>query len=637
MKKFLFLLTVSLVLFKLSAQNLQIEPRAPQNQATLQLKYDPKGTPLEDSGEIMCLAIVFEEKGYKMQDIDLTNQAGVYEGKFTLPAGATAAAFTVTDPNSRYHELNGGDPVILLVNGPDGRPIKTAQANLAQFFLYFISIWGGTSDHSKALDLLEKEIAAFPEQEVQLAPHLAQLIEKVKPDSFQAHVKQSSAKFLNKKKANEKDLIAGYELAKLVKDEGQMSSIAASITKKYPKGEFVKLRKIESFYVEDDLNKKIALEEEIRKVYGRDEQMEQMIDQLNSHLTLAAAESGHWDLFQTYYTKIKNPNNLAGMFNNLAWAMTGEEINAPAKDLSKAKMLSEKSLELIEKAKSSQIPINRSPKQWKRDLEANNGIYADTYALILYKEGRMAEARKYQKIAMEKSPFISPDMEERYAFYLAKGGEQVEAEKILEKLIKENKATNEAKLLYQEVFLKNHTVESAYKKYFTKLEEEGQEKLVEKIRKSLINEETPAFSLTNLKGETVSSDQLKNKVVILDFWATWCGPCKQSFPGMQKLVERYKTDPKVEILFVDCWENAEEKLKNAQDFVTKNNYTFNVLMDNENKVVSDFKVEGVPTKFVLDTNGRVRHKSVGFSGTADKMVNEMVVVIELLKKEVEKN
>ena len=158
---------------------------------------------------------------------------------------------------------------------------------------------------------------------------------------------------------------------------------------------------------------------------------------------------------------------------------------------------------------------------------------------------------------------------------------------------------------------------------------------MEEIRKSMINETSPSFALMDLDGNNVSISELKGKVVVVDFWATWCGPCKASFPGMQRMVNKYRNNPNVRFLFVDTWEKGDDKKKLAADFINANKYTFQVLMDNEDKVVSMFKVEGIPTKFVIDPKGMIRFKSVGYSGNDEKLVTELTAMIDLASQPAE--
>jgi len=157
--------------------------------------------------------------------------------------------------------------------------------------------------------------------------------------------------------------------------------------------------------------------------------------------------------------------------------------------------------------------------------------------------------------------------------------------------------------------------------------------MLEELRKSMMNEKAPVFALVDLDGKKVDLGELKGKVVVVDFWATWCGPCKASFPGMQKMVSKYKDDPNVKFVFIDTWERGEEKPKNASDFISNNKYSFHVLMDNDDKVVAEYKVEGIPTKFVIDKKGMIRFKAIGFDGSDDKLINELTAMIDMAANE----
>ena len=155
-----------------------------------------------------------------------------------------------------------------------------------------------------------------------------------------------------------------------------------------------------------------------------------------------------------------------------------------------------------------------------------------------------------------------------------------------------------------------------------------------KVLKSRIDQASFDFTLNDLSGTPVHLTDLKGKVVVVDFWATWCGPCRSSFPFLKKVYERYRENPDVVILAVDCWERQKDlasTIENAKKFVADNKYAWTVLIDAKNEVVEQYGVEGIPTKFILGKNGRVAFKEVGFNGP--EMVEQMVQQIEILLSE----
>ncbi len=117
--------------------------------------------------------------------------------------------------------------------------------------------------------------------------------------------------------------------------------------------------------------------------------------------------------------------------------------------------------------------------------------------------------------------------------------------------------------------------------------------------------------LKTADGKTFSPEAWRGKVVFIDFWATWCGPCIRSFPGLQKLYDKYKNNPDVVIAAVNVWERVEDRFASVKSFLDKNPYSFPIYFDLKDEMVKGYGVTGIPSKFILDKNGIGRFMEVG--------------------------
>lgn len=123
----------------------------------------------------------------------------------------------------------------------------------------------------------------------------------------------------------------------------------------------------------------------------------------------------------------------------------------------------------------------------------------------------------------------------------------------------------------------------------------------------------PSWRLQDLAGKTVSSEDLKGKVVVVDFWATWCPPCREEIPGYIELQKQYGPEGLV-IVGISLDQQGPDVVK---PFAARYGINYPLVMGDE-KVVADFGgVEGIPTTFLIDRNGVIRDRKVGMEPKAE--------------------
>lgn len=262
--------------------------------------------------------------------------------------------------------------------------------------------------------------------------------------------------------------------------------------------------------------------------------------------------------------------------------------------------------------------------------------YLSQLVNIYLKQGKYQEALELT----EKGLLLAPQQAARFSGAYYKGlrfsGRKLEALEQLALLYKGGDASykNDLKGLYEEL----NGSDKGFDAYISQLDKALIKSIQEEILKHATYKDAPAFELLNLKGEKVNSADLKGKVVVLDFWATWCQPCVRSFPGMLAAQNHYESDNEVQFLFVNTWERNSNYKEEVAEFIKKNAYPFEVLFDDQKDLVdgknlaAKFDVKGIPAKFVLDKNGKIRFALTGSNGSVDYTRLEMIELIEAAKK-----
>jgi len=110
------------------------------------------------------------------------------------------------------------------------------------------------------------------------------------------------------------------------------------------------------------------------------------------------------------------------------------------------------------------------------------------------------------------------------------------------------------------------------------------------------------FKLESLDGKDVSLADLKGKIVFLNVWATWCGPCREEMPSMETLFDEFKDNKDFVMLAVS---QDTRGRASVEQYVEKNGYHFTILLDPKNTVSSSYDVSGVPETFIINREGRI--------------------------------
>jgi peroxiredoxin len=432
------------------------------------------------------------------------------------------------------------------------------------------------------------------------------------------------------KSDKEKDWLTARNFFYQIKKVAVSDSISKADKIRFPLGLLVRGDETKPIYDENDAVKK----EQLYKTWYKKFPPEKLdgngiaYDYVRNSIAVAYAKAGNVQKTLEYANMIYTP-----VWKGEGWA-------SPAYELQKGGHLTE-ALELLKKARNNSYKYMTTKKNDEGAGFAVQGFggYSTSIADILYKQKKYAEALKYIKEAYDSSKTVRAGLNSTYAKILMALGKDQQAFDKINEAVKEGQANEGMKENLKTLYVKVKGSNAGYEEYMVSLNKILAEKIKKEIAKQIINLPAPMFTLKDVDGNTISLADYKGKTVVVDFWATWCGPCKKSFPAMRMAVNKYKDAPNVKFLFIHTWERGDDApTASAKKYIDDNKYPFKVLMDLKdsisgvNKVVESFKVMGIPTKFVIDKNGNIRFKFTGFDGGNDAAVEEVSAMIELADK-----
>ncbi|PMD97133.1 hypothetical protein BWI97_09530 [Siphonobacter sp. BAB-5405] len=624
----LLVLTPGFSKAQFDAPNLRITPARPQPGQSVQVVYTPTEAKLVASPLIEATAYVLSSKNPLALTIPLSKKDKHWEGAFVLPKTALVVAFDFSN-GRKVHDTNAEQGYLqLLYTNDQVLPGSRAAAAV------WLNEW---ADNILELEPNPETIHRLFEKEFQENPatkprFIFPYVYSLNNRTDQALLKSEAARLARQPKLTEDEMKALILAYQKLEQPQEAQNYETKIRTAFPKGTAALRSIYKTFSEEKDLTKKRAIWGKAKQQFAGVPEANFYISYMASQLATAYVGKGQWEVLKTLEKQPDFAAPIATAYNSYAWEKAEAGENLPQAERLSLKA-SEWAKNQLDKPRSGTDESYLTDAAIRKNRENTYAYYADTYGFILMKQGRLEPALEAMKqAAVTYGKYEEPDITQRYVEALVQAGQSAQALPVLEAALRKGKGTPKIEELFKQVYTQEKGV-ADYDTHWAGIKKEVADRVKATLQEMMIRKPAPAFTLTDLEGKPVSLASLQGKIVVVDFWATWCGPCIASFPGMQKAVTRYENDPDVAFLFVNTWQKEADKQKNAADFIAKNKYNFRVVLDDTDEVVTRFKVSGIPTKFVLDRKGQIRFKSSGFTGNAEATAEEVSQMVEMLREE----
>ena len=597
---------------------LNISTNKPETESTLTLTYG--GFLAKKGGTKMSCIFLYLDSNYFIEKNVSTKLIGdSLIGKIEIPSRVSYCIVTIRNKND--YDNNDGNGFGFNIY-KSGFPVK------GTFFVQGYSkllndlFFDGKNDATGAVKLMEKEFDIYPElAKNQRVRYLDALYTENRDNK---KVFELANKYLKEIITTGKDERYAYDYIQIVSGDNRnkSDSLLNLISLNYPQGHTsFKLKKWKlDYYTTNMPDSAILFYKTILKEYHSILDLSHYQDITNLILTVYSNKLDLENFDRTIDKFLKKDSS----HHSILWSAhqyksIAEKLLKTPNTLNDALKYSIKSLSAFKQADS---------------LSYEYGKALNIYAAVLSKQDKVKQAILVMEKAIALTDTINREINQSYVEYLIHEKEFYKANKVCEKIITSNFSNDIIDSLYHVSFINEYKNDYNFMSRLANLKEFSLVESVRLIKKKMINLPAPDFKLRDLEGNFVRLFDLRNQIVVIDFWASWCGPCIRSFPDMQKTKNKLK-GKNVEFLFINTFEREMEVQRMDQicKTLTSKGFDFRVLLDeksgNDFETAKAYKVQSIPTKFIIDRNGNMRYRSEGFSGD-DTFIEELETVIDII-------